>query len=74
MHKISSVIIGMCVCGMLGTAIEPAFAQDRSAPAGSALAQTPPIDQRGKQYRALPSNQKRFYRRQGYKPHPPKHM
>jgi hypothetical protein len=30
-------------------------------PAGSALAQTPPIDQRAKQVQALPSDQKKMY-------------
>ncbi len=70
MHKISSIVLSTCVLGMLGTAtIQPALAQSREVPAGDSLAQTPPADQRAKQYRALPSDQKRFYRRQGYKRH-----
>ena len=46
-----------------------AFAQSRSLPKGSSLAATPPIDQRGKQFRALSRTQQKIYLRQGYRPH-----
>ena len=46
-----------------------ALAQSRSLPKGSSLAATPPIDQRGKQFRALSHSQQRSYLRQGYQPH-----
>ena len=70
MPKFSSML---AVCGAFGLAVVSnigvADAQSRMAPAGSALAQTPPLDQRAKQFRALPKTQKQFYLHQGYKRH-----
>jgi hypothetical protein len=46
-----------------------AHAQSRSLPKGSSLAATPPIDQRGKQFKALSRAQQLRYLHQGYRPH-----
>ena len=67
MHKDPTMMIVICVFGLLGIIKRPAFTQDGSALAGSSLARTPTIDRHGKQYPALPLDQKIFYRRRGYK-------
>ena len=43
------------------------LAQSYALPKGSSLAATPPVDQRGKQFRALSPSRKRSYVRQGYR-------
>ena len=59
MHKISVVILAAGFFGTICSAsIRPASAQSRTVPAGDSLAQTPPVDQRAKQYNALPEDQK----------------
>ena len=60
---VSAMLAGV-VAGATGT-----YAQSRSLPKGSSLAATPPIDQRGKQFRALSHARQRAYLQQGYKPH-----
>ncbi len=47
--------------------VEASQAQNLALPKGSSLAATPPIDQRGKQFRAMSRSQRRIYVRQGYR-------
>ncbi len=45
---IAASTLGLALCGSASNS----HAQSRTVPEGGALAQTPPIDQRGKQFRA----------------------
>jgi hypothetical protein len=65
MHKLSTAaLVGLlCGTGVLAS-VSNSCAQSRTPPAGTALAQTPPIDQRAKQFKALPQDQKVVYIRQ----------
>ena len=70
MTKLSSfALVGLLAVSAAAVISGDAMAQSRTAPAGSSLANTPPIDQRAKQFRALPRTQKNFYLRQGYRRH-----
>ena len=56
----------LCMTGLLA-GVTASQAQSYALPKGSSLAATPPIDQRGKQFRALSHAQRRIYVRQGYR-------
>ena len=64
-HKLLfvSAIFAELIAGIAG-----ASAQSRSLPRGSALAATPPIDRRNKQFNALTKARQRAYLQQGYNP------
>ena len=65
MHKLSTAALIGLLCGTSVLAsVSNSYAQSATPPAGSALAQTPPIDQRAKQFKALPRDQKVMYIRQ----------
>ena len=64
MLKIASfaVVAGTLMLGTAAFAPMPAFAQNRTVPAGDALAQTPPTDVRRKQLDVAPRHYRRQYK------------
>ncbi len=50
MARSSTFLIGLCCLGLTVCDLTAALAQSKTPPAGSALALTPPVDRRAKQY------------------------
>ncbi len=67
MRAYATTLVSVMLVGVLA-GVTGANAQSRALPKGSSLAATPPIDQRGKQFRSLSRSRQRTYLRQSYQP------